>query len=409
MKSYNQKMLIILGLPLIAIILNLYVVESLLAWHDQKFYPSSLVLGGVPLAGMTREEAERIWPDKVKKAWGDSLTLQGPEKNFTIPLEEWNIAYDTQASLQKAVEVMQEEREKSLLPHITIRGEKRELFPVFTWQEKDLQLKVMALALKEIKAKDPENARLYWDDKQGLRFMEERYGYEVDPVATYKNLTANLEKGIIKDIDIKTVPLTPEITREKIKEIKALLNIEAFKAEASYPSWQEMLDRLNGRVILTGESWDLDKEMENIRAARYVLKSDREILLKSLQKAWEGAGLIRDGYQLVNNSSGPVGITLHSEKGNVVVVRVWGIDDHKKKVIFKKEQKPLEPPVVIKVDERLAPGEKREQAGTRGEMVYNYKLVLIDGEVKEKILLWQEKKEPRAKVIYYGRGTFINK
>lgn len=410
MKPDIKKMAVIFCLPVVAVMLNLYIVDMLLSWHDQRFYPSNLVLAGVSLAGMSREEALEAWPARARGTWGDSLVLKGPEKAFTIPLAQWDIKYDTEASLQKADRLIGREREKKALYHVIMRGEKQELTPVFKWNEKELQLKVVALTLKEIKPKEPENAALYWDEKQGLKCKAEKYGYKADPVETYKNLASQLKAGIIDDIEIKTVKLEPRIKKEQIKAIDTLLNIEAFRGEAAYPSWYEMLDAVNGRVVMPGDSWQLLKEIDDLKVSKYVLKSDKEILLKGLLKAWQGAGLAGDGYNLVNNSRGPAGITLSTEDDNIIVVRVWGTDNlGKKKVILQQEKKVVKPPVTVKLDEKLAPGEKRVKNGISGEVTYNYKVVFNEGIMTEKVLLWQETKKARATVVYYGRGTAINK
>lgn len=410
MKLNSGKAGVLFLVPVLAVVINLCIVEGLLSWHDRNNYPSSLVLGGVPLAGMSREEAARFWEARVKETWGDSLVLRGPDRVFTIPLAQWNIAYDTDASLKKASDIVDKEAGKNILHHIMLRAKKQELTPVFKWQEKELQMKVMALTLKEIRDKEPENARLYFEKGQGLGFRTEKYGYQVDPVATYHNLASHLKGGIIQNIEIKTVPTAPKVTREKIKAVNTLLNIEAVRAEAVYPSWYELLDEVNGKVVMPGETWLLHEEINTFKPAKYVLKSDREILLKALSNAWQGAGLAVDGYNLVNNSQGPVGITLNIEKGNTMVIRIWGTEaSAKKKVVLEQEKKMINPPVVVEIDEKLAPGEKRIKKGIQGEVIYNYKTVFIDGKPAEKVLLWQEIKPGKATVVYYGRGTFVDK
>lgn len=392
---------------LVMVVANLYIVELILSYRDKNIYPSNLFLAGVSLAGTSREEALKSWPGEAKTVWGDTITLKWPGGVFNIPLERWGIEYDAAASLDRADSLLKGEK-TAYMHHIVMRGKKQEVTPVFKWDEKRLQLEVVALVMKETSPKKEADARLYCDNTGKLQFKAEEYGYKIDPLGTYRKVADHLKAGTL-NIEAEVIPVKPEITLEKIDKINTLLNVEAFKTEAIYPSWHDLLAAVDGKAVLPDKKWDLEKSLAEIPVYSYVLKSDKDLLLSALVKAWQGAGLKTDGYKLINEGKGPVGITLNVEKNDILVVRVWGLEDNKKKVVIKKEEKIIEMPVEIKIDQNLPPGEKRVENGEEGRIVFNYKVVLVDGREKEKKLLWQETEPPKANIVYYGRGTAAGK
>lgn len=409
MRPYVKKNVLLTLMVLVMIAANLYIAELILSYRDQNVYPSNLVLAGVPLAGTSREEALKSWPDKAKNAWGDSINLKWPGGVFNIPIDSWGIEYDTLSSLNKADRIVRGKKE-TCLHHISMRGKKQEVTPVFKWDEKRLQLEVVALVMKETIPKKAVDARLYCDNDGSLQFRAEEYGYEVDALGTYKNIAKHLNAGIIRDIEAQVKVIKPGITLDRIGKINELLNVEACKIEAVYPSWHDLVAEINGKAVLPGDILDLEKSLAEVPAFSYVLKSDKELLFSSLVKAWQGAGLKANGYTLINNKQEPAGITLNTEKNNILVIRVWGKgEDSKKKVTIKKEEKTLKIPVLIKIDPQLSPGEKKVEGGKKGKVVSSYKIILIDGKEKEKVLLWQEIEPAQATIVYYGKGTAVSK
>ncbi|MBO8159823.1 G5 domain-containing protein [Thermosyntropha sp.] len=405
MKPHTRKAAILTFIVLLMVSINLYLTEVFLSCRDKKVYPSSLVLAGVPLSGLSREEAEKVWANRAEKVWGNSIILKFPEGVYKIPLEDWGIEYNVPLSLNKADRLVQNEDE-DFLHHIKIRGSKQEVTPVFKWDKKKLQLQVIRLVLKECRQKSPADARLDYDKNGELRLKAEECGCKVDALATCRKITENLEKGSLEEIEAEVLKIPPGVKVKDINKISDLLNIEIARGEGTYSSFCELVELLDGKVVMPGDVWDVEKAISSVKVSRYVLPGDKDELKKVIVNSWQGAGMEAKGSKLVNNGKYPAGITIDIEGDNILAARVWGINaESKKKVAVVMEKKIVNPEVKLKVDSKLAPGERRVKSGKEGEVISYYKEVVVDDKVVSREFLWQVVKEAKPTTVYYGSGT----
>lgn len=398
----------VVALVVISVFITLLITSMALAGRDSRVFPSNFKVGGVHLGGLSLEESRMKLASDLAKVRANELVLKWEGNVLHIPLRNFGIEYDIDATVQKAEELLNPPKGTGpVLHHILLRGGQVNITPAFKGDEKQIygQMK----KIKDEYDKPAQDARIYYHGDQ-LEYVSHQYGLDIDAQKSSYSIVQALQNGLDEPITLSTRKVSPWIKLEDIKNVKQLLGVYAIKGEdLSSSSIQGLLTGLNGSIILSDERvlWQSifnrvsDKKAGDLLDEKAQLEVVRGMISLSRQ-----AGLKTDKDSIINDKKYPV-LLVATQEGETLLLRIYGCQtDGNRRIAIQKEEELLSPQVRYQVNPSLRPDQRIvDQEGTNGRVQKIFRVVYNNDVQIEKELLAEEWHPAVDTVILVGPNS----
>ncbi len=405
MTDAGRLWLKIVTMAVIAISASLLIVSFALATRDRDFYPSNIWLGGVSLANMDKQEAYSLLQAELPARWGDKLTLLIGEQEALLPIKEIGISYDFAASLDKIEEEVFAGSGVALLQHSAARGQKQMITPVLSWDKGALAEKV--LQIKKEYDQPAIDARIVYNQDY-LEYRAHKNGFIINADASMKHIAEALDKGILGPVNISATEVHPRVKIEDIQTVKDIIGVSAKKIDNPGQETLDMVEKLNGIIIMHGEKLDIQKILEaDKKESKAPANEGKEQVKGAIMQACLQAGMqeTNNGTAVESQLQHPLLLTAGLD-GHTLLVKVYGCQTEPGKVIkLLSEREEIHPEVQIKLNRRFSPQQRIvQQEGKKGFILRNYRVVNSGGKLIEKSLLSEEITPATDTIIVVGPG-----
>lgn len=435
--------LAVLVLILLVPALTVLGTAKLLAYADNGKIPPGVMVEGIAIGGLTREEAVEVLSMYLPDRGTNYLEFVAPHDRITLACDRFGIVCDYQATVEQALYPREPKGRDLGTYHVWVRGGKLEIEPVFRFNP-DMLTEVI-WELKQRVDRKPEDARVIFADGD-LHYIPGSDGFRLDEGRTLAHLLYALQKGNLRGIKVEGVNIEPRIKTGDVHRIRDLLSIHATTLYSLDQNRMANIERacaaVNGVIVMPKEEFSLSKTLgsrtkDNGYKPASVLQGDKVVsevgggicqVATTLYNAAAEAGLdilerkahsravdysppgkdaavYGELYDLRfrNGLDSPVmlWVEVHNRQ---VIARVFGEQkDKTKKIQLLTETTKITPPVKIVYDPNLSPGERVvKDKGTNGYRARTYKVVTQDGKLLEKTLLSEDYYRPRPTIIISG-------
>lgn len=390
-------------LLVVAVMLTLFCASLALAKRDANVYPSNIAVGGVKLAGLSRDKAADILVEQLPAGCGRQLLLQTPSRSLSLPIDQVGIAYDIPATLAKIDVSLQPEGIAGIFQHSIARGNTQDIVPEINWNRTLLQKYLVDI--KNNYDQPAVNARILYSNDY-LDYIGHKNGYSINIAASLDSICTSLQKGSLGPIPLVTSETHPRVRLEDIKEVKDILGISMGKINQPLADFNTLLEICNGSIIMPEEEFSLAQIIgaRQVKINNSALAAVNDTLYRACSQA--GLALVEPGSSLKNKLEHPVLIASFNE-GNSFVIKIFGCQTEVgKEIKFITEKEELASGVQMKVNKRLSPQQRIiVQEGKSGYINRSYRVVKVNGKVTEKTLLSEEFMPGRDTIIAVGPGS----
>ncbi|MDD4626159.1 MAG: peptidoglycan binding domain-containing protein [Syntrophomonas sp.] len=402
----GKRWLKVMSMAVIAISVSLLIVSFALAARDRESYPSNLWLGGISLADMSKQEAYELLQSELPSNWGDKVQFLLGKQEIFIPMEEIGVSYDLVGSLDKIDQALfKGNAATELLRHSIVRGQRQEINPVLSWDKEPILKKI--LQLKKDYDKLAIDARIVYNH-DFLEYRAHKNGYLIDVNSSMNRISNALEKGILGPVEIAATEVHPRVKIEDIETVKDVIAVSAKKIDNMSPETLSLLEKLNGLIIMHGESLDIKAMMDSRHEPAKAVASETKAQIEGvIFQACIQAGMEKDNESAMENKlQYPILLTT-SLSEQTLLVKIYGCQTEPgKEIKLLSEREDVYPEVQIKLDPRLSPQQRIiQQEGEKGFILRNYRVVSRGGKVVEKSLLSEELTPASDTIIVVGPGN----
>lgn len=405
MTKTGNKIILVISVIVMAVILTLFIVSLALAKRDSVMYPSNVIVGGVCVADLNKEEAYHSLEKNMESVWGNELKLILPDKSVNIPLNDLQIKYDYSSTLQKADNLIDDSSGiTGTFRHVLIRGKSQLVMPVFSWDKEVIYQKL--IEIQHNHDKKAVDARILHNN-DFLEYIPHKMGYSINIKSSFDKIVTSLQNGSLGPIELIMTEISPRVKLEDIRAVKDILGVSAGQLE--YTAAGEVIstvNNLNGLVLVPGDTFGINHKKGNNIVDNSLNKIDA-IFWDACSQS--GLSINKDTMQLSNNLQNPVLITAELE-GTKIIIKIFGCQmETGKEIRIINEKEKILPEVHIQMDTNLSPGERSvKREGKNGVIIRKYRVVTSYGEEIEKELLSEEFYPGVDTIIQVGPGS-INK
>ncbi|HHW61536.1 MAG TPA: hypothetical protein GX404_06490 [Syntrophomonadaceae bacterium] len=413
---YMRKGIRVFIVLLLTILLTIFLSSYVLAIQDKSVYPSTISVGGLPIGGLTRQEAVEYLHKAGPDRWANPMILKVPASQTTMErsLDEMGLTYDLDATLDQVERLIQNAEGPYPLNHATIRGKTHNV-GVILRIESSQALYSQLNQIKKTIDRPAVNARVLY--KQGsLEYRAHENGRIVDIEKTIHSLLHHPWSAQNNTVQIITRSISPAVCIEDIEDIQQLMAVAAVPIDlppVQVQALQQAVDSIDGMILLSDDKIyfprDLIKKDSDYFWSQPVLDLLMQIMEESCQMAQlQYQRINHSGFIVSNSLPHPILISLQIEQGQLFV-RLFGCQTVAgREVVVIKEQQPIPYNEKIIRDSSLSAYERQlVQKGQNGMVIRTYRIVKQDGRELERSLLVEEVIQPRDAVIHIAPAVVL--
>ena len=333
----------------LAVVITITTASFILAQRDNSKYPSNIIVGGVKVGNLEKNQALDCLHSSLFSSWGSHLQLLIDGKMISVPLEELGIEYNSVATIEKTDKYLAEEAGNSIFKAVIIRGKTEQITPVFTWDDKKIINQIKQL--KETYDRPAREARFVFNDKH-YNYKADHYGISIDLDASREHLCKELEAGTLGPVELVINKIPPRIASDDIKNIKDVL---AVAAATSYGNEMDVLMLYHEQIILPEETIYINDILKTNQVEP--LTNNQLKATDLVMKAAKQAGLItdQDKLQITNRLKSAIAIAAFREE-NFICCQIIGESSNKTtKICLFCEEEILPAKTVYVIDRKLSP------------------------------------------------------
>lgn len=408
---------------------------------------NNIYIEGINVSNMSMENAKIALQ---QLSLNEKITLQYEDRQFIFDKADFGVSLDKETALDKAYSIGRIGSEKERLTKIKSLDKNLEQVEVNKSINEDIVKGKLEEISKEIYI-EPKNATL---EKSNNTFVviDGNVGLEVDFDKTYENILQGLLNEGDTTVNIITNEINPEYTTEELNKIQDKIGSFSTKYtnkggtdSARITNMTVASKRINGTILYPGEIFSTNKKFgESTKANGYepaptilngklideygggvcqvsstlynaVLYSELEVVERQNHSLKVGyldygydATLAGDyiDFKFKNSTNYPIYIESYLTQ-NEVICNIYGYEQRPDNRSIKFENslvEVIEPsPKVVKETDQLVEGEEKiEVTALKGYKYKLYKLIYIDGALKEKVLVNNSYYKPRAEEVLVG-------
>ncbi|NMA63328.1 MAG: hypothetical protein GX964_04800 [Syntrophomonadaceae bacterium] len=440
-KQVEQCLIIALFIFIITMVFT----SLALAVRDGERIPPGLSVAGIPLGGLSYQEAQERLKTALPDQLGRHLVFRRGELFGYISCDDYQICFDMDGSLNRCVGGNQTGL-KGLLFHSMVRGGARDVSPVISYDPGCIP-EIMA-AIGPTFNQPAQDARVIWKD-DSLEYIPHKPGCLLDLDKTAGLLQQALNAGSLGPVTVAVRELSPRVKLNDVESVKDLLAVYVTSfdpaQEARTANMRLAVRAVNGTVVMPGQVFSLDellgprREEDGYQKApvfvnkrvvegvgggicqvattlyNAVLQADLKIVERwphSLpityappgQDATIAANVLDFKFQ--NHTEFPILLAMSME-GDELVVRIFGCQmEPDKKVQVVTERKEIAPRIIVRHDPRLGEGERVvKQKGKSGHLIRTYRVVSKGGQELEKTLLSEDYYRATDTIVMVGANA----
>jgi hypothetical protein len=392
----------VIAMMMIAVFFSLGLVSFALAKRDMGNYPSNISVGGISLAGLSREEAFDLLNSNLPDYYTSDLLFQIKEETFRIPMKDWGIGYDIEATISKVENLIYKDQGISeFFKPILIRGQKLDINPVFYF-ETDL-VKEKMLEFKKNRDQLPIDARILLENDL-LEYKAHKYGYSINMDKSLDRLIDNLQQGLSGPVNISVREICPRVKLEDIKEVKDVLGVSAIGIGLLSHEERSFLECANGLIIMPAETFSINSIFLGAGMSESnMAKTVDDMLNKCCSQA--GLEVEERPVRFMNDLGNPILLAVEIDDSNLFM-KIIGCQTHNNRDIsIITEREDILPEVQMLEKPGIMPGQRIvQEEGESGYIDRTYRFVKENGKEIEKTLLSENIVPGLDTIILVGPG-----
>ncbi|NLT20771.1 MAG: hypothetical protein GXY16_07215 [Syntrophomonadaceae bacterium] len=385
----------------LAVVITITTASFILAQRDARIYPSNIVVGGINIGNLDKNQALERLQSSLFSSWGNHLQLLIDGKIISIPLALLGIEYNPVATIEKTDKYLTEEAAgNSILKSVIIRGKTRQISPVLSWQEE-----LITTHLKQVKEtydRPAQEARFVIKAKN-YEYIAEHLGLSIDLYASKDCLVKELEAGLLGPVELVYNKIEPRLTLDDIKNIKDVLAVAVITSYGNGNEMDDVLKHFNEQIILPDETIHIN-DILKINQAETLTNSQLKAT-NLVIKAAKQAGLIidQDKLQITNHLKSAIAIAA-SREDNFICCQIIGESSNKTtKISLLREEEILPAKTAYVIDRKLSPEKQLLiSKGTDGTVINMYKVESGQGKETARLLLAQDIKPAVDTILAVG-------
>lgn len=413
---YMHKGIRVFIVLLLAILLTIGLSSYVLAIKDKGVYPPTISVGGLPIGGLTRQEAVEYLQKEGPDRWANPMILKVPATQTTMErtIDEMGLAYDLDATLDQVERLIQNAGGPYPLNHAAIRGKSHNVGVILRLESSE----ALYSQLNQIKAsidRPAANARVVY--QQGsLEYRAHENGRIMDIEKTIHSLLHYPWSAQNNTVQIITRTISPGVCIEDIEDIQQLVAVVAVPIDlppAQINHLQQVVGSIDGMILLPGDKANFPRDLINEGSDFYWSKPVLDLLMRGMEESCQMAQLQyqpinHSGFVVSNSLPNPVLISLQIEQGQLFI-RLFGCQTVAgREVVIIKEQQPIPYNEKILRDSSVPVHEsKLVQKGQNGMIIRSYRVVKQDGRELERCLLVEEIIQPKDAVIHIAPAMVL--
>ena len=382
----------------LAVVITITTASFILAQRDNSKYPSNIIVGGVSVGNLEKNQVLEHLQSSLFSSWGNNLQLLIDGKTILIPLEELGIEYNSVATIEKTDKYLDEEAGSSIFNSVIIRGETKQITPVFTWNDKKIINQIKQL--KETFDRPAREARFIFNDKN-YEYTADNYGISIAPDASRERLCKELEAGTLGPVELVFEKIPPRLVLDDIKKIKDVLAVAAITSHGD--GLDDVLRHFHEQIILPEETIYIKDILKTNQAE--TLTNSQLKATDLVMKAAKQAGLItdQDKLQITNRFKSAIAIAAYREENFICCQIIGDSTDKTTKISLFREEEILPSKTAYTIDRKLSSEQQvLVSKGTDGTVINMYQVESRQGRETARLLLAQDIKPAVDTVVSVG-------
>ncbi|NLU50422.1 MAG: hypothetical protein GXX09_08435 [Syntrophomonadaceae bacterium] len=427
---------------LLVFVITVVLASSVLTVWDKGKVPAGSSVAGIPLGGLTYQEARYRLARELPGRTGSYLAFRGAGKTCTVPCKDCHLRLDIDGSLRQCLGGSQSGL-RGVLFHAVVRGKSLDYPAVFRWDNESVEKVIEQIRpVFEVAA---QNARIILKNDT-LEYIPHQPGRRIDEKQTLQRLEQVLHKGRLGPVEVAFMTVSPLVKLEDINEVRDVLGVYVTtfdpRQQARTTNMRLAAGAVDGTIVMPGQVFSLDETLgprreENGYRRAPVFAANRVVrdlgggicqVATTLYNAALQAGLeiverrphsrpityvplgqdatiVANMYDLKfrNNTGSPILLAM-SLTDNQLMARIFGCQlDNGKKIRLVTERQEIQPRVEVRYRPDLPEGTRTvKQQGRKGYRVKTYRIVSQDGQDVERTLLSQDYYPPVNTIIVVG-------
>lgn len=402
---------------------------------------------GVPLGGLSPDEAEEALRERFICKENDVLVLEGEGRQWKIPIQDIGAVYDYREAISKAYSIG---HAGSIMRRISeLLGNRTEsiIIPLPLKFEHEALKKELDRINREY-AKNPENARLALGNN-GIKLVSGEDGLEMDISETIRRIL-ELQAGMDLRVMIASKNVSPQVTDKDVSGLTDVLGecTTQFDSDSRERVMNivRAADKLNGALVKPGEVFSFNNRLSPVNEQGGYFKAPAIIDGQLVEEYGGGVcqvattlygAVLLSGLEIVErtphsrpvkyvppgmdatvaedlidfrfrNSSGhPVYIISSGETGDgYVKVAIIGKKEDNTIYKIETEVKTTSPGMVMKSSSRLKPGQSVVVAeGSPGLEIAVYRVSVLEGAGETRELISNDNYLPEPMIVEVGLSS----